>query len=170
MIDRNNFIYTPEQTVGADAPERVEDFAASPQGVRKGSAEYYKRKFEAMKGLAQRWQEYETSPAEQGILSPEAHPPLPPKPSKGRLSDKNGSFQFNNILSLKRAKKAEQEQQREHAQFASLQRDLAREQREVQNAQVAAAKAQAALDLSAAFDKCGGGCKCNIFINLKFNP
>eukprot|EP00854_Cymbomonas_tetramitiformis_P026596 gene26596-32662_t len=62
QIDRNNFIYTPEQTVGADAPERVEDFAASPQGVRKGSSEYYKRKFEAMQGLAIRWQEYETSP------------------------------------------------------------------------------------------------------------
>ncbi|KAK3268255.1 hypothetical protein CYMTET_23230 [Cymbomonas tetramitiformis] len=168
QIDRTGFIYRPEVKVVAQAPPDVESFSGSPVGVRKDSAEYLKRKLAAYKDLAgHQWQKYETSPVEQGILNPEVLPPLPARPSKGRLSDKNGSFQFNNILGLKRQKKAEHEAHREQSEFAALQRDLAREQRETNIAEMAAAKAQAATELSAAFDKCGAGCKCDIFVNLK---
>ncbi|KAK3249698.1 hypothetical protein CYMTET_40890 [Cymbomonas tetramitiformis] len=167
QIDRTNFIYQPEEKTTLQAPPDVANFSGSPEGLRKGSAEYHKRKYEAMRELARKWQKYETSPVEQGILTPDVLPPLPPKPSKGRLSDKNGSFQFNNILSLKRQKKAEHEAHRLQAEFASLQRDLAREHREAHIAEAAAAKAQAAAELSSAFDKCGNGCKCNLFVNMK---
>ncbi|KAK3240080.1 hypothetical protein CYMTET_50046 [Cymbomonas tetramitiformis] len=167
QIDRTNFVYQPEEKVEAEAPPNVEDFRTSPEGVRKDTTEYLKRKLEAYRGLAKQWQTYETSPIEQGILSPEILPPLPPRPSKGGLSDKNGSFQFNDILAMKRAKKAEQDETRAQAEFASLQRDLAREQRESQMAEVVARRAQAAAELSTAFDKCGGRCKCNIYVNLK---
>ncbi|KAK3232570.1 hypothetical protein CYMTET_57074 [Cymbomonas tetramitiformis] len=128
---------------------------------------YYKRKLAATRDLAAEWEMYETSPIEQGLLSPDVLPPLPPKASKGRLSDSNGSFQFNDILGKKRAKRAEQQAVREQTEFAALQRDLAREGRDAANARAAAAKAQAARELQEAWEKCGGGCTCPVlFVNM----
>ncbi|KAK3236871.1 hypothetical protein CYMTET_53014 [Cymbomonas tetramitiformis] len=113
-IDRSNFIVQDIEKHTSTAPPSVTEFKGSPLGVRKGSSEYYKRKIEAYKNLASAWETYETSPIEQGILNPELLPSLPPKANKGRLSDNNGSFEFNDILGRKRAKHAEQQAAREH--------------------------------------------------------
>ncbi|KAK3239604.1 hypothetical protein CYMTET_50478 [Cymbomonas tetramitiformis] len=107
------------------APPSVTEFKGSPLGVRKGSSEYYKRKIEAYKYLASAWETYETSPIEQGILNPEILPSLPPKANKGRLSDNNGSFEFNDILGRKCAPKhAEQQAAREHSCLGKVWRRL----------------------------------------------
>ncbi|KAK3278810.1 hypothetical protein CYMTET_13278 [Cymbomonas tetramitiformis] len=170
-IDRSNFIVQDNEKHTSTAPPSVTEFKGSPLGVRKGSSEYYKRKIEAYKNLASAWETYETSPIEQGILNPEILPSLPPKANKGRLSDNNGSFEFNDILGRKRAKHAEQQAAREHSEFAALQRDLAREERDSSAAAAVAAKAQAALGLQAAWEKCGGGCTCPLlFVNMARVP
>ncbi len=166
-IDRSNFLVQDIEPHASMAPPSVSAFTGSPAGVKKGSSAYYKRKFEAMRDLAASWETYESSPIERGILSPEILPPLPPKANKGRLSDNNGNFQFNNILGKKRAKQAEQQAAREHTEFTALQRDLAREERDASVAAAAAARAQAVLELRAAWEKCGGGCTCPmLFFNM----
>ncbi|KAK3269961.1 hypothetical protein CYMTET_21613 [Cymbomonas tetramitiformis] len=166
-IDRAHFLVQETTIKRSSAPPSVTSFCASPEGIRRGSLEYYKRKYDAMKNLAETWEAYETTPVEKGILSPEILPPLPPKPSKGRLPDNNGSFGFNDILAKKRAKKAEVQAAREQQEFASLQRDLAREEREAANARAVLAKAQAASELQKAWEMCGEQCTCPIlFLNM----
>ncbi|KAK3261363.1 hypothetical protein CYMTET_29727 [Cymbomonas tetramitiformis] len=75
-IDRSHFLVLDSEVKKSSAPPSVASFRASPQNVRKGSSEYYKRKISAYKNLATSWEDYESNLAERGLLTPEILAPL----------------------------------------------------------------------------------------------
>ncbi|KAK3288273.1 hypothetical protein CYMTET_4245 [Cymbomonas tetramitiformis] len=140
-INREHFVVHAQPEVTDSAPPSFADFSGSPEGFRRGTPEYYKRKLAAIRALGQEWEIFETTPMLRGILEIQSVPKLPPKPSKGRLSDNNGSFTFNEIRKKKKAaKKQAEEAARLETEFRVLQRDLAKEQRDAENAATAATK------------------------------
>eukprot|EP00854_Cymbomonas_tetramitiformis_P029189 gene29189-36308_t len=127
----------PTTPVNEPAPGTAADMP-SPQ-KRKGSLAYWKAKAEMYKAIAEEWEMFETSPVMRGLLTPETLPPLPPKPSKGRLTDYHGSFSFNDIRGKKRARKeateqagAEAEARRVAASQRAADRDAERDARETE--------------------------------------
>ncbi|KAK3250531.1 hypothetical protein CYMTET_40091 [Cymbomonas tetramitiformis] len=94
-------------------------------------------------------------------------PKLPPKPSKGTLTDKHGSFQINKIREPKAAKKATEATASEEIELRGLARDLAREQREKSAADLVAQKQLEAQQLQDAWEKCTPTCTCPlVFVGL----
>ncbi|KAK3260301.1 hypothetical protein CYMTET_8103 [Cymbomonas tetramitiformis] len=148
----------PTTPVNEPAPGTAADMP-SPQ-KRKGSLAYWKAKAEMYKAIAEEWEMFETSPVMRGLLTPETLPPLPPKPSKGRLTDYHGSFSFNDIRGKKRARKeateqagAEAEARRVAASQRAADRDAERDARETERS---ATRAR----LEAEWESCGTVCSC----------
>ncbi|KAK3274214.1 hypothetical protein CYMTET_17591 [Cymbomonas tetramitiformis] len=159
-INREHFVVHAQPEVTDSAPPSFADFSGSPEGFRRGTPEYYKRKLAAIRALGQEWETFETTPMLRGILEIQSVPKLPPKPSKGRLSDNNGSFTFNEIRKKKAAKKQAEEAARLETEFRVLQRDLAKEQRDAENAATAATKRQKLEALQHAWERCTPVCSC----------
>eukprot|EP00854_Cymbomonas_tetramitiformis_P009841 gene9842-11656_t len=159
-INREHFVVHAGPEVKDSVPLSFADFSGSPEGVRKGTPEYFKRKLAAIRALGQEWETFETTPMLRGILEVRSVPPLPPKPSKGRLSDNNGSFSFNEVRKKKAAKKQAEQDARQETEFRALQQDLAKKQRDAEITATAAAKQQKLEALKHAWERCTPVCSC----------
>jgi hypothetical protein len=106
--------------------------------------------------------QWSEKPMAVGMLSPLKTPTLPEVRSKKRLTDVSWSVSFNDVIGLKKAKKAEISAAAEAILKARIERAAKTLQRVETTAVNAARKAGEAATLACVWDKCAQGCTCPI--------
>ncbi|KAK3271485.1 hypothetical protein CYMTET_20164 [Cymbomonas tetramitiformis] len=159
LVNRSSFVFSPPAPPPKlVSPPLVEELP-SPD-FRPGSLAYLKAKLADVRNLALEWQDFETTPLQQGLLEPVFMPAPPPKPDRGRLEEHPGSFQINGIREKKRQRREHEEAVQEQRQ---RDRDLADRLRTEREEAASAAQQQAAATrekLEAAWQKCTPVCTC----------
>mmetsp|Transcript_9553 Transcript_9553/g.31196 ORF Transcript_9553/g.31196 Transcript_9553/m.31196 type:complete len:268 (+) Transcript_9553:435-1238(+) len=147
-IDRSKFVMVPPPSVSKK--RRIETVVESPEGVEKGSAAYWKAKYEDAKGIIKLQSEREVDPKEAGILPVVQRQNTTKNMSRIRITDGHGSATMSNLLQQREAQRTDKERQ---AQEKKAKADERAKKKNEKNANTKA--------LWDAFQLCKDGCVCD---------
>ena len=109
----------------------------SPDGVEKGTLEYYKKKFEAAMDLNARLRDIPITPKEAGVLTVLPNNTQRADSKRQRLTESEyGSENLKDMLSIKRAKRLEAEEERARIEGNKAARAAKKQQQEEEENQL----------------------------------